>query len=111
MGDWRSEEIRNQIRFRDLNEITGSYQLTRNGERLHAYVCECGDGSCQTTIRLSHEEYEEVRTGPAMFAIAPDHENPELDGLVAERERYSIIDTLPGVWRDMVCDVDPRNMN
>jgi hypothetical protein len=109
--DWRIEEIQNQIRFRDLNEITGSYRRVGSGGPLHTYVCECGDGSCRTSIRLTQEEYEDVRTGPARFAIAPDHENPELEDLVAEGDRYSIIDTLPGFWRDMVCDADPRNVN
>ena len=51
------------------------------------YVCECGDATCVERIRLTRQEYEAVRDYSTRFAIAVDHENPEIDQLVTEGGR------------------------
>jgi hypothetical protein len=95
--DWRQAEAENQARFRDMNE---SIEATTDALGLHektdVYVCECGDGECREPIRLTREEYESVRREGTHFAIVIDHENPEIDRVVEERERFAIVQkTLP----------------
>ena len=36
-------------------------------------------------------EYEAVRGYPTRFAIATDHENPEMDQLVSEGGRFTVV--------------------
>ena len=67
---------------------------------LHAgtdpFRCECGDRGCAHPIALTRAEYERVRAHATRFAIAHNHENPESDRMVAEHERYSIVEKLVG---------------
>jgi hypothetical protein len=82
VADWREEEVGNETRSREINEwideANGDSSLGTN----NPYVCECSDGSCTATIRLTHVEYEEVRGYGTHFAIAHDHESPDLDLMV-----------------------------
>ena len=38
------------------------------------FLCECPDVSCTETVRLTLEEYEEIREGPVRFLCVPGHE-------------------------------------
>ncbi len=51
---------------------------------------------CAAVVSLTRAEYEAVRADGLRFFIAEHHENPELDLLVVEHERYSIVAKLPG---------------
>ena len=109
--DWLRDEAVNQTRFRTVNE---SIESTTDALGVHetwdVYVCECGDGECNAPIRLTREEYESVRGESTHFAIALDHENPEIDRLVSEHERYAVVQkTLPMAVR-IARDTDPRQV-
>ncbi|HEX9375838.1 MAG TPA: hypothetical protein VGB19_06340 [Actinomycetota bacterium] len=90
--NWLLEEAINQTRFRAVNE---SIETTTDALGAHGtwdvYVCECGDGECHAPIRLTRDEYEAVRRESTHFAIAIDHENPEIDRLVSEHARYAVV--------------------
>ena len=40
-------------------------------------------------------EYERVRGQDDRFAVVPGHENPELEDVVEENERYRTVDKKP----------------
>ncbi len=108
--DWRMTEARNQTVFREMNEWTKEDALRRGGDGVgrDGYLCECGDGACTVPIFLSPTEYEAVRSEPTWFAIAVDHENPELDWVVAEYERYTLVDKNFGPGARLARASDPR---
>jgi hypothetical protein len=97
MSDWQDEEVRNEVRSRDRNEwiedVRGS-----NGDAAAAevYLCECGDRDCSQRILLTRPEYEAVRGYATRFALARDHENPEVDQLVSEGGRYTVVEKMAG---------------
>lgn len=92
--DWRSEEAREQLRARERNERSSASRPRRDGDGLAPYVCECGDAGCREPIELTNEEYALVRSDAAWFAIAPHHENPEIDHVVADHPRFSTVAKL-----------------
>ena len=97
MNDWRDQEVRNETRSRDRNEwIEGISGEMGEGAPTEMYVCECGDATCVERIRLTRSEYEAVRDYSTRFAIAVDHENPEIDQLVAECAGYSVVQKIAG---------------
>ena len=97
MNDWRDQEVRNEARSRDRNEwIEGIRGEMGDGPPTEIYVCECGDATCVELIRLTRPEYESVRDYSTRFAIAVDHENPEIDQLVIECGRYSVVQKIAG---------------
>ena len=97
MHHLRSTEARHQTRTRAFNEwIEGANESMGSHSGTDPFRCECGDSACTFPISLTRAEYECVRAHAARFAVAHNHENPESDQVVAEHERYSIVEKLVG---------------
>ena len=94
----------NQSIFRAANE--GIERTARGRSDLLAFLCECSDPSCTETIRLSHDEYEHVRSDPAYFAVLPGHEGAA-ETVRTERERFAVVEKIGGA-REAALDRDPR---
>jgi len=98
MSDWKDQEVRNEARSRDRNEWIEETRgvAPEDATGTEAYVCECGDASCHEEISLTRPEYESVRGYATRFAIALDHENPEIDQVVSEGRRYAVVQKIAG---------------
>jgi hypothetical protein len=107
VNDWREEEVLNETRSREINEWIDDSNETSE-EVADPFVCECSDGACTSTITLTHLEYEEVRSEGTHFAIATDHESPDLDVLVSQHVGFAIIRKLPGMPARLAIASDPR---
>jgi hypothetical protein len=112
MADWKAQEATNQTIFREMNEWTmeeSDADASQGTERTMAtYLCECGDERCTTPIRLTRVEYEAVRAYPTRFALALNHENPEIDSLVMENERFATIEKSFGDAARIARATNPR---
>ena len=110
MPDWRDEEARNETVFRDMNEWTAEANDARLGvDRLiDSYLCECSNRRCSDPINLTRSEYEAVRAVSVQFAIALDHENPEIDRVVEEHGRFTTVEKLKGPAARIAHASDPR---
>ena len=108
--DWREQESRNETIFREMNEWTEEASDERDGPLLEmeSYLCECSDRRCTDPIQLTRAEYESVRAVPINFAIALNHENPELDHVLIEYERFAIVEKAFGVGAKIARETDPR---
>lgn len=93
MNDWQKREVENETHFRDLNEWTeaANDELALR-QPVSDYICECGDRSCTDPIALTRLEYELVRSEGTHFAVATNHENPEIDLVVAEHGRFTVVE-------------------
>ena len=110
VADWRAEEARNETVFREMNEWTEEADDARLGlERpMDAYLCECSDRRCAATIRVTRHEYEGVRASGVRFVIALNHENPEIDQVISENERFATVEKFYGVPARIARAADPR---
>jgi hypothetical protein len=109
MSEASDQEVRNETDARDQNEwIESLHNHVGDGARMDAYVCECGDGGCAKPIHLTRAEYEEVRGYATRFAIAVTHENPEIDQLLSEGVRYSVVQKGAGRPARIARESDPR---
>lgn len=98
MPDASAREARHQTRTRRFNEwIEGANDSMGSHAGTDPFRCECGDAACAHGIALTRAEYELVRAYPARFAIAHNHENPESDQVVAEHDRYTVVEKLVGL--------------
>ena len=89
--DW---EARQQAYTRTANDWIRA--ASKDRVRGHGrFRCECGDGNCELAIELTGAEYESVRASAVRFVLAPNHEHPR-DHVVAEHERYTIVEKLVG---------------
>jgi hypothetical protein len=109
MSESSDQEVRNETDARDQNEwIQRIHNHLEDGARMDAYVCECGDAGCSKPIHLTRAEYEDVRGYATRFAIAVTHENPEIDQLLSERVRYSVVQKVAGSPARIARESDPR---
>jgi hypothetical protein len=96
---------RNQILFREVNERL--HELSTGGGESSEYVCECSNVDCVETISLTREEYESVRSYPAVFVVTPGHEIHEVERIVAEDDGYTLVEKIVGV--EAAVRHDPRS--
>ncbi|MGH3040111.1 MAG: hypothetical protein ACRDLZ_12075 [Gaiellaceae bacterium] len=76
-------------RILDVNDAFGEWD--------HAeFLCECGVPGCETKVEVSEREYSAIRARTTHFLTAVGHFAPGVDQVVSRRERYWIVETLPG---------------
>ena len=109
-GDNPSDERKkrlavNEAIFRELNEQLE--QLSGPSTTAREFKCECPDITCEQMVPLAIAEYEEVRSVSTRFFVAPRHERPEVERVVAETERYKVVEKV-GVAAEVAAKSDPR---
>jgi hypothetical protein len=103
-------QARNEALMREVNErvaeLSEHPDWADPGEPLELH-CECGAFStCDATLRMAPADYELVRAQDDRFAVAPGHESPELETVVARGDTWVIVDKLLR-YEPLVAD-DPR---
>jgi hypothetical protein len=93
MDDVRAGEV--ESLFREVNERVR--ELNETLEPLVDYgswTCECADPGCVARIDMTGAEYDEVRSEPTRFAIAPDeaHFDPEVESIVRKEDRFWVVE-------------------
>jgi hypothetical protein len=105
--------VRNEALFRELNERVREIEVTLSARGVAEpspygeYFCECGMESCTEKIRLTHDEYERVRSSPLQFAIVPGHEIAAVERVVETTDRFAMVEKFEGE-RELVL-TDPRS--
>ncbi len=93
---------RNEATFREANEkIAGAARKLEIAWRA-PFLCECEDEACGALVRLSLEEYQEVRSSVAWFALAPGHRF-QSGHVVGERDGYMVVEKT-GIARQIAED-------
>ena len=83
---------RNELLFRAVNE-----QILQMTERFRAQlsdidiVCECADASCVGTIRITAEEFVQIRRKPGTFFVLAGHEDSDVEEPVGHRDGYVVV--------------------
>jgi hypothetical protein len=85
---------RNQSLFREVNERVENLRLGWAPLTEIDFVCECADDSCIRPIGMTVAEYEEVRARANRFFVLPGHVYPEVEVVVAENERFWIVEKI-----------------
>jgi hypothetical protein len=77
--------------FREVNEkIVRLNQVFESPEG--EFLCECANGMCAARLRLSLDEYEEIRADPRRFVMTPGHERPG-SRVVVVCDRYEVVES------------------
>ncbi|MBW3609530.1 MAG: hypothetical protein KY463_14540 [Actinobacteria bacterium] len=93
MTDARKQRIaRNEAAFRELNNsLEANVHRGRTQPDYAGFVCECGDGDCDTTIRVELDAYEAVRQDDMLFIVVPGHQAPDSEDVVDSGDGYLIV--------------------
>jgi hypothetical protein len=98
---------RNEALFRDVNESIARGQWPGD-EGPVAYRCECARLGCNDLISLTPREYAEIRSNGRRFVIAPGHEIPELETVVATGAGYKVVEKRAEAGR-VAEETNPRD--
>ena len=89
----------NELRFRDANESLLPHARAASGgddSVLLPFLCECPNPRCTAVLRLTLEEYEAVRSVPTDGFCLPGHEDPLIERVLEEHERFTRIRKIDG---------------
>ena len=109
VADWRRQEATEQARRRDANESIEDSMKSTGRLDPNSFFCECGDPRCDRTVTATIPEYESVRERPNHFLIMLNHENPEVESVISEAERFAVVETLAGEASKVALRTDPRS--
>lgn len=90
-------------RMRDLNETFATFTSQID------IMCECGSSECSSRISMTPEAYEQIRADPALFAVIPGHEAPDIEYVVEKRNSYDVIRKREGIPARIAEQTDPRS--
>jgi hypothetical protein len=99
---------RNEAIFREVNEAIEAGRWPGEENSAIAFRCECGELGCSRLIELTSAEYEQVRSHPRRFFIAPDHEMPEAEDVVERRQHYLVVEKREQAGK-LAESTDPRS--
>ena len=85
----------------------GAFEALELGEAAKD-ACECDDPACGGIVSLTRHEYESVPASPTRFLVVADHEDPQVEHLVADNARFAIVETLPGTSSRIALRSDPQ---
>ena len=80
----------NEDWFREVNERKA--KSMKSGDPVAGFRCECWHPNCTERIPLSGTEWQEVRSRPNRFAVAPGHVAADVETLVKEHPLFWVIE-------------------
>jgi hypothetical protein len=95
-------QARNEALLRTVNEQIRALGEGASGwadaEQRFEFQCECGrTDACGERLEMNLAEYERVRSQRDRFAVAPGHDNAEIENVVERNERFVIVDKRDAV--------------
>jgi hypothetical protein len=105
----REERVaRNETTTRQINEqIEQAHQAAPIQGHIRV-LCECGRENCNRPIAMTLAEYETLRADPRQFAVARDHVLADMEQVVAETDRYTVVAKREGTPEAVAIEEDPR---
>ena len=98
---------RTESAFRELNEA-----IAGTAERFEAeeadFVCECADPQCAHRVTAELEDYEEVRSEPTHFLLAPGHHKPQVEQIVERIGEFEVVEKVKPLMARIVRRLNPR---
>jgi hypothetical protein len=98
---------RTEAAFREVNEAIAATAARFDAEETD-FVCECADPGCAHRLNADLEDYEQVRSEPTRFMLAPGHEEPEIERVVDRTRDYNVVEKFGPVVTPIVRQLDPR---
>ena len=72
------------------------------------FTCECGRAGCAEPIAMTLAEYEAIRAESTRFAVAPQHEQPEIEIVIEQRPSYFVVEKRGRDAQEVARETDPR---
>jgi len=100
-------KARTESAFREVNEAIATTAARFDADETD-FVCECVDPACAHRLNADLDDYEEVRSEPTRFMLAPGHEELEIERVVEQKDEYNVVEKFGPVVTPIVLQFDPR---
>ena len=107
MTDREERIAKNEAITREINEGIEDAMASLS-EGYVRMMCECGRPDCELTIAITVPEYEEARRDARRFVLMKDHVILDVERLVAETERFAVVEKRDGTPAEVAEAEDPR---
>ena len=99
----------NEALFREVNDRIESLNtaFAKVTDKIDI-VCECGSLGCAATIGMTPQEYAELRSDSALFAVVHGHEASDVESVVDRRDTYDVVRKNPGLPARLASETDSR---
>jgi len=99
----------NEALFREVNErLEELAQGFAHTPQKLDLICECGNATCASRVEMDREEYEQVRSDSATFAIVKGHAIPDIEEIVERRRAYDVVRKIADEAEKIAEKTDPR---
>jgi hypothetical protein len=98
---------RTEAAFREVNEAIAETAARFDSEEAD-FICECADPQCAHRVTAELEDYEEVRSEPTHFLLAPGHHEPEVERVVEQTEDFDVVEKVTPLMARIVRRLNPR---
>jgi hypothetical protein len=109
VGDREARIAKNEAIVREINEGIEESKASRTPEGDAPVMCECGNLDCELLITITVSEYEDVRQNARRFVVVKDHVIPDVERVVAETERFDVVEKVEGTSAGIAEALDPRD--
>jgi hypothetical protein len=107
--DREARIAKNEAISREINEGIEEAMSSLPPDGYARMVCECGLSDCERLIAISVPEYEDARRDALRFVVVKDHVVPDVERVVAETERYTVVEKREGTPAEVAEATDPRD--
>src|SRR4051812_47666851 len=97
----------NEALFREVNERIND-AADRFGLQTFDIVCECDMIDCSERLEIAQDAYEQLRADPTLYAVAPGHDAPGVESVVAHEKRYDVVRKHDGEPAEIARATAPR---
>src|SRR4051794_20059632 len=84
----RAKGAINQTASRRVNEEIAKVRFSSSFD---SYVCECRKKKCIAPIKLTRDEYAEIRRDPHQFVVLPGHSAPKFERIVRRTPGFEVV--------------------
>jgi hypothetical protein len=108
--DTRQQRVaKNEALFREVNERIEDINQALGADEPSDFLCECGDDSCTLPVSLTLAKYEQVRSNPTHFVIAPGHEVIDVERVLEQHDDFAVVEKFTGEAERIAVETDPRS--
>jgi hypothetical protein len=104
----RDAREQNEALFRNVNERIEDVSTALAPDDVPMeFLCECDDTDCLEKVSVTQAEYEAIRAVATQFVVLPGHEDPDIERVVQQTERFLVVEKEGQAAHDAE-ESDPR---
>lgn len=82
----------NEVVFRAFNEGVREVEQRVGDSAVGEFVCECSDPDCEERIKVSLDEYAQLRADPIRFFVKSGHELAALERVIWRTDDFLVVE-------------------